>query len=234
MVKYEDTIGIVGGMGSFATLNFFERLLYAFPAEKEWDRPRIIIDNRCTMPSRVRAVLYEENVKLLIKELSNSIQGLIFQGATKIVLICNTAHIFLEDVFELIPEAKKFTINIIENLADEMKHSGISKASLIATEGTILSNIYKTVFSKYNISLNSPGIDEFNTIRYFIEQVKTMHLTTNVINQFSAFIESLPCDNVVLGCTEFPILNKKMICSPQKNIWDPLEAVINKLKYEIK
>ena len=59
-VAYQQTIGIIGGMGSYATLDFFSRLLAAFPAEKEWDRPRILIDNRCTMPSRVRAILYGE------------------------------------------------------------------------------------------------------------------------------------------------------------------------------
>lgn len=59
-MKYTETIGIVGGMGSYATLDFFRRLLNAFPAEREWDRPRIVIDNRCTMPSRVHAILYNE------------------------------------------------------------------------------------------------------------------------------------------------------------------------------
>ena len=53
-------VGIVGGMGSYATVDFFKRLVDAFPVEKEWDRPRIIIDNKCTMPSRVRALLYGE------------------------------------------------------------------------------------------------------------------------------------------------------------------------------
>ena len=40
VMKYTETIGIVGGMGSYATLDFFRRILDAFPAEKEWDRPR--------------------------------------------------------------------------------------------------------------------------------------------------------------------------------------------------
>lgn len=53
-------IGIIGGMGSYATIDFFRRLVDAFPAEKEWERPRIIVDNYCTMPSRVRAILYNE------------------------------------------------------------------------------------------------------------------------------------------------------------------------------
>ena len=73
-------IGVLGGMGTYATINLFKRYAEVFPAEKEWERPRIIIDNRCTMPSRVRAFLYHENVERLIDEMANSIDGLLKIG----------------------------------------------------------------------------------------------------------------------------------------------------------
>ena len=66
-------IGVLGGMGTYATINLFKQYAEVFPAEKEWERPRIIIDNRCTMPSRVRAFLYHENVERLIDEMADSI-----------------------------------------------------------------------------------------------------------------------------------------------------------------
>ena len=80
------TIGILGGMGSYATCGIFRRLLDAFPAEKEWERPRILIDNNCTMPSRVRAILYGENEERLIREMSESVDSLIRAGADKIII----------------------------------------------------------------------------------------------------------------------------------------------------
>ena len=61
-------IGVLGGMGTYATIHLFRQYAEMFPAEKEWDRPRIIIDNRCTMPSRVRAALYGENRERLIRD----------------------------------------------------------------------------------------------------------------------------------------------------------------------
>lgn len=73
-------IGVLGGMGTYATINLFKQYAEVFPAEKEWERPRIIIDNRCTMPSRVRAFLYHENVERLIDEMANSIDGLLKIG----------------------------------------------------------------------------------------------------------------------------------------------------------
>lgn len=73
-------IGVLGGMGTYATINLFKQYAEVFPAEKEWDRPRIIIDNRCTMPSRVRAFLYHENVEKLVDEMADSIRGLLRIG----------------------------------------------------------------------------------------------------------------------------------------------------------
>ena len=35
----EVAVGIVGGMGSYATVGFFKRLVDAFPARYEWERP---------------------------------------------------------------------------------------------------------------------------------------------------------------------------------------------------
>ena len=37
-------IGVLGGMGTYATIHLFKQYAEVFPAEKEWERPRIIID----------------------------------------------------------------------------------------------------------------------------------------------------------------------------------------------
>lgn len=71
------TVGVVGGMGSYATVGFFKRLVDAFPARYEWERPRILIDNRCTMPSRVRAILYGDRRNELVRQLAESVKNLV-------------------------------------------------------------------------------------------------------------------------------------------------------------
>lgn len=74
------TIGVLGGMGTYATIHLFQQYAEVFSAEKEWERPRIIIDNRCTMPSRVRAFLYKEKEKQLVEEMADSMQNLLRGG----------------------------------------------------------------------------------------------------------------------------------------------------------
>ena len=78
--KEEYVLGILGGMGTYATIHLFRQYAEMFPAKKEWDRPRIIIDNNCTMPSRVRAVIYNERREELVSRMTQSISVLISGG----------------------------------------------------------------------------------------------------------------------------------------------------------
>ena len=151
-------IGVVGGMGSYATLSFFKRYLIKFPAEKEWERPRIIIDNRCTMPSRVRALLYNEKYSKVIDEITDSIESLVSVGGknTKVVLACNTSHVFLNQILIKKPELKKNIIHLIEETGNYFYKKNIKEVYLIATEGTIESKIYQETLAKYEIKVESP------------------------------------------------------------------------------
>lgn len=230
-------IGVVGGMGSYATLHFFKRYLEVFQAEKEWDRPRIIIDNRCTMPSRVRAVLYNEKYDDVVSELSDSIKRLMEAGCNRIVLACNTSHIFLEDVFVRLPDAKEIVLNIIDECArmirqcEKLKRKTIS---LIATEGTIDSGIYQEVFAKYGLWVNTPSKSEYAQMREFIEVVKQDKIDEDCKGRFYKFIQSLEGDCIILGCTEFPVLYDeiKHELPSELKVIDPLEIILARLHRE--
>lgn len=232
--KENEVIGIVGGFGSYATLNFFEQILDSFPAEKEWDRPRILIDNYCTLPSRVRGILYNENVDAIIEGMSSSVSNLINAGATKIIISCNTAHYFLDEVYKRVPESKEIIINIIDELAIHLDKQGIDEISLIATEGTLESNLYQKTFSKYNIKINAPKKEDFTRMSELIEVVKqNKPIDSKVKQDFINLIKEQKDDAVILGCTEFPVLYKnvaKELENENITIFDPLDLAILKIK----
>lgn len=230
-------IGIVGGMGSYATADFFYRILDAFPAEKEWDRPRVLIDNNCTMPSRVRAVLYNENCDVLETELANSIQHLVDAGATHIILVCNTSHVFLPNVLKMVPEAENKIVHIIEALKHELMEANIKEIYLMATEGTIISGIYHDILSDADIKCVTPKEHEFPLLRDMIEAVKCNQLTESAIDKFIDFIVQSGHREIVLGCTELPVLYQLCHERPElKNIriHDPLNAALRIIKNDFK
>lgn len=235
---YNDVIGVVGGMGSYATASFFKRIIDAFPVEKEWDRPRVIIDNRCTMPSRVRAILYNENKDELGALLSESVQNLINIGATKLVLACNTSHYFLPYIYQSVPEAKGKIINIIEETCNEVLDSGNDSVMLIASEGTIECGIFEEYFNKDRqsrpIEVFYPTGEDFALQREIIEAVKQNYLTDIEINKLVDLINNAPSDIVILGCTEFPIaFNRIPKGKIRKKVVDPLQCAIDKIVKDI-
>lgn len=235
----DKVIGLVG-MGSYATLHFFHQFLALTPASKEWDRPRIIIDNNCVMPSRVRAILYGENRKELVRQLTQSIQLLIDGGATQIILLCNTAHVFLDEIYDLLPAAKNYVVNIIETLCNVMRRHNISNAVYIGSEGTVASGIFENVFSQTNITLNPPPEGDFAEMRCLIESVKqnscTLLMQKRFIDLVTKEIVATNCSNVILGCTEFPVLYDltKDAFNTSIRFWNPLTETLNVILHNTK
>ena len=228
------SIGIVG-FGSYATSDFFRRVIDAFPAEKEWDRPRVVIDNYCTMPSRVRAILFNENVDILIRQMSEATETLLGANVDRIIYDCNTAHFFVPEVLERVPKADGKVLNIIDELGSYIhekaqKMSWSPSAGLMASEGVIETKIYHNYFQKYGITIDAPGKEQYNELRNFIEAVKQDNINEDVLNRFAEFINDFKDDIVILGCTELPVLYDCLVKNGfaiQKTVLDPLQVALN-------
>lgn len=225
-------IGVLGGMGTYATVHFFQQYADVFEAKKEFDRPRIIIDNRCTMPSRVRAFLYNEKVDELINEMTDSMQNLVDSGCTHIVLACNTSHLFLPEIYKKVPSLENKVINIIKQCVSTIQNDGVKEVYLLGSEGTIDSSIYQNALEKYGIKCIVPKKDEYRLIRQCIEAVKQNKYNKDTKNIFVELVNRY--DTCILGCTELPILydRYKSDIAKSKKIYDPLLLVLKRLKEE--
>ena len=224
----KDVIGIVGGMGSYATLNIFKRILDSFEAEKEWDRPRIIIDNVCNLPSRSRALLYNEKYDEVADGLSDSVRNLIRSGANIIVLSSNTGHLFLNEIYKRTPESKEFIVNFIELLSNDIKKENIDEVILLGTEATVDFNIYKEYLN--GVKVNTPTDDDVKVINYYIEKVKQNKVTNDDVINFKELLLKFNEKNIILGCTELPVIYELIKDKIDKNIFDPINSFIKYLK----
>ena len=91
--EQEGAIGVVG-VAPWATVDFCRAVYSLIDAEKDWHYPRLIVDANSKIPSRGRHLQLGERdpspfIKLTIEELAR-------QGATVVVVPCNTAHILYE------------------------------------------------------------------------------------------------------------------------------------------
>lgn len=228
---YSEKIGIIGGFGAYATLHFYRRILEEFAGESERDYPHIIMDNDFTMPSRTRALLYNESYDEIVHAIAASFKIMLDNQVDKIVMVCGTAHYFLEDVFKLIPDAKDKTINIIDCLGEELRKHNIKKVLIIAAEGTLQKGLYSDILQeRYCVECVSPGKKRYSEIRFFIEKVKHNDYDEDTLSKLDNFIEEFQIKDVVLGCTEFPVLAEKINWSDRYYFYDPLEIAIQKIK----
>ena len=223
------TIGILGGMGTYATIHIFDEYAKIFPAEKEWDRPRIVIDNRCTMPSRVRAYLYNENKDQLINEMLDSLESLLEMGCNKIILACNTSHLFLNEIYERKPELKCHIVNIIQECSKYIQDSGVKEVWLLASEGTIESHIYQEALEPLGIKCLVPSQDVYTVLRECIEAVKQDKYSEDIEKKFLRLVNKH--ENCILGCTELPVLYKKYASKIKvEKTFDPMKIALKVIK----
>jgi len=90
------TIGIIGGMGPLATVHLFERIVLRTKAEKGQDHIRVLIDSNTNIQDRTKAILGIGESP--VKELVNSAKILENSGADFLIMPCNTAHYFIDEI----------------------------------------------------------------------------------------------------------------------------------------
>jgi len=227
-------VGIVGGMGSYATVHLFRKLVDAFPVEKEWQRPRIIIDNNCIMPSRVRAILYEEKRDQLVRMLSDSIAGLLAYKVDALVLACNTSHCFLPEIQQRIQIPPGVLIDLLDTVATWCEDSGITDVLVIATEGTIATKVYDGYCNRHGIATHYPDEQDQPVLRKFIEAVK-QRKWDGLADEFADYLDGLDHRNVVMGCTELSVIADALADNavPGKQLIDPVQIVVNTINDRI-
>ena len=90
----EKVIGVIGGMGPEATVDFVHRLVARTPARDDADHLHVLVDNNPKIPSRI-AALIEGTGEDPTPVLCSMARGLEAQGADFLVMPCNTAHYYL-------------------------------------------------------------------------------------------------------------------------------------------
>ncbi len=141
-MRQERLIGIVGGLGPFAHIDFELKLLDAaselIGARRDQDFPQWVLSSIPQTPDRTEAYFGEADDPTPV--LLRSLERLRRAGANFAVVACNTAHLFLERLREASPLP---IVSLIEVTADEAARIGPGgSVGLLATSGTLRSRLY--------------------------------------------------------------------------------------------
>ena len=196
-------IGILGGMGTQAGLDFCSKLAKLNRGKADQKYPLFILYNKSTIPDR------KQNLKKYNKVLKSLIDGCKFLQKSKCKFIsipCNTAHYWHKDL------RKKIKIPILNmpeivylNAKNNLQRN--SKIGLLATEATIKTGIYSHYFNR-KFLLISPGTTlQKRSVNKSIKLVKMGKIkeAERAIKPAVNYLIQKKCKKIILGCTELPI-----------------------------
>ena len=89
-------LGVLGGMGPLATVDFLAKLIAATPAGDDADHVPLVASSIPQIPSRVAAIL--AGGASPIRALLDARDRLLAAGATLLAMPCNTAHRWYDDL----------------------------------------------------------------------------------------------------------------------------------------
>jgi len=200
-------IGIVGGVGPEATIEYYRLIINCYRDKiTDGSYPEIII-NSINITRMIRLIEKSDKSEL-ISYLSDAVRSLADAGADIALIASNTPHLVFD---ELAVISKIPLVSIVEETCAEAKIQGLKKAGLLGTSFTMDNRFYHKIFTRENIGIVTPDDDS----KQFIHGKIFSELVSGIINddtrkRFFEIVNKMKnesgIDGLILGCTELPLI----------------------------
>jgi aspartate racemase len=212
-------VGVLGGMGPAATVDFMATVIALTPAETDQDHVHMIVDNDPSIPARQDAIL--RNGADPGPAMAAMAQRLQDAGADFLVIPCNTAHAFASQVTAAVGIPLLSIIDATVSACDEFGTVG-----LLATEGCLRSEVYQLAFQKVAKNLVLPNEEELREFMELTFRIKRGDKGADVaagMRRLSNALLKRGAQAIIAGCTEIPlVLHESMLEIPLISSTDEL------------
>lgn len=204
----EQIIGVLGGLGPWATVDLFEKILRLTPARADQEHLRILIDNNPKIPDRSPAIFGDGEDPT--PELIATAQNLERAGADFIVIPCNTAHAFYDRIQAAVSIP---VLHIMEEVAAAAKAEvpHVRTVGVLATAAAIAAGLYQRSFEKIGVKVIGPDPAGQEVVNRAIYGVKAGEMGPDVTRALTVVASDLiarGAQALALGCTELPFVLK--------------------------
>ncbi|MCZ2260223.1 amino acid racemase [Sporosarcina sp. G11-34] len=202
------TLGIIGGVGPLATMFIGEMIVRLTDAETDQDHINMIITNNTNIPDRTSFILGESKDNPAPVIISDT-ERLHNAGADVLVIPCNTAHSFYEEIQK---SSKLPIIHMINETVTRAAKRGANRVGILATTGTITTGVYQSACEKYGMVPIVPDAHIQAVVMSLIyDDIKAgKPADSDKWSIISRAMEEAGCDTVILGCTELSVVGKEL------------------------
>jgi aspartate racemase len=196
------TLGILGGMGPLATVDFISKLIKLTPAQCDQDHIPLLVHSVPQIPDRSACLL--QNKESPLYALQQGVEVLQNAGACAIAIPCNTAHYWHP---ALVENSRIPIFHIAEICANHLINERVHNVALMATDGTLRAGIYAEKLHAAGIKLQLPNASLQQQIMNAIYSVKSGQVDHGAALLEQAFTRLLEqgAERIILGCTEIPL-----------------------------
>ena len=196
------TVGVLGGMGPDATVDFMSKVIALTPARTDQDHIRMLVDNNPGVPDRQAALTAggEDPGPVLVA----MAQGLERSGADFLVMPCNTAHAWADAIRGAV--AIPLVSIIDESVAACAEFTTVG---LLSTAGCLESRVYQDGFAAAGKALVLPTGEELAEIMRLVYRVKGGDRSADVFAGMAACANAMVArgaEVIVAACTEIPLV----------------------------
>lgn len=199
-------IGVLGGMGPAATVDFMAKLVRLTPAERDQDHVPVIVVADPTVPDRVAPIL-EGRGPSPLDAMRRGVRKLQQAGAQCVAIPCHTAHFWYE---KLAADTTLPILHIVDAVLAELERQSVPKGpiGLLATAATLEAAFYQQRLEAAGYACVLPTAEVMaERVLPAIALVK-QDRAREAAPLVEAAIEALTAAGapiVVLACTELPV-----------------------------
>lgn len=190
------TVGVLGGMGPEATVDFMSRVISHTKATSDQDHLHLVVDQNPNVPSRQDALLGDgESPGPAMAAMAVRLER---AGADFLVIPCNTAHAWQQDVRDAVDIPLLSIVDATITACD-----GKDPIGLLATDGCLAAGVYDTDAALL------PGEDHQASVMKLVNGVKAGDLSDEARAEMRRIAMSLVdrgAQAIVAACTEIPLI----------------------------
>ncbi|HYC45779.1 MAG TPA: amino acid racemase [Burkholderiales bacterium] len=197
-------LGVLGGMGPFATVDFLTKLIEETGAERDEHHVPVVVYSVPQIPSRPAAIMHGGASPL--PAMLEGVRVLKGAGASAIAIACNTAH-YWYDALQL--EAGVPILHIADAACDTMAESGAlpRAAGLIGTRGTLHAAFFQERLEARGVAcIVSTEEEQAELVEPAILAVKRHALAAAhpLAVQACERLAERGAESIIMACTEIP------------------------------
>lgn len=204
------SIGIVGGLGAAASadcaIKLYAHLRSQYGCSLPRDFPKFALENLSSDILDETGVANEGDA---IKTLQEAAQRLEMMGAQAFGIVCNTVHIYAEQIQAAVNIP---LISIVEECAEVAKDRGFKTVGIVGSQTTLETGLYQRALAMRGVKALEVESHTQPAINSIIESVmggKQGQHEAKLLADMAGELSDDGAQAVILGCTELPLAVKQ-------------------------